>query len=183
MKMKDLSLKDRKKSISKTKTKANRSKEKIYSIAGGILILDQFIKIVVRSHMDLLEEIKIIPNFFSLYYVENKGAAFSILGSKTLLLIVISVVCIVILDRYIAKEEKFTKLSICSLGLILGGIFGNLIDRIWYHSVTDYLSFSIAGYSFPVFNLADIAITLGVALFILAMITEEKTSKERKIGW
>lgn len=140
-----------------------KSKEDIYKITCIVLVLDQFIKFIVNKFMELNKSIEIIPNFFRLYYVKNKGAAFSILENNTILIIVVSVIFIVILDYYIRHEKDFTKLSILSLGIIMGGIFGNLIDRIIYHSVIDYLSFL----DFPIFNLADICICVGVGLLII----------------
>ena len=153
-------------------------RQKIYEITSIVLMLDLFIKIIVSHNMKLNTSIDIIPNFFSIYYVQNTGAAFSILENNTLFLIIISVVFIVILDRYIKKENNFTKLGIISLGMIMGGIFGNLIDRIIYHSVIDYLSFTVLKYNFPIFNLADIGITVGVALYILSLILERKTQED-----
>ena len=153
-------------------------KQNIYVITSIILMLDQIIKIIVMHNMKLNTYIKIIPNFFSIFYVKNTGAAFSILEDSTILLIIISVIFVVIIDRYIKKEEHFTKLSVISLGMILGGIFGNLIDRIIHHSVIDYLSFTVLKYNFPIFNLADIGITVGVALYILSLILERKTQIE-----
>jgi signal peptidase II len=152
-------------------------KEDIYKITSIVLILDQIIKIIVTHNMKLNTSIHIIPNFFSILYVENTGAAFSILEDNTILLIIISALFVVVLDRYIKKEEKFTKLGIVSLGMIMGGIFGNLIDRILRHSVIDYLSFTVLKYNFPIFNLADIGITVGVGLYILSLILERKTQK------
>ena len=149
-------------------------KQDIYKITAIVLMLDQFIKIIINHNMKLNTHIGIIPNFFSIFYVRNTGAAFSILEDSTILLVIISVVFVVILDRFIKKEEHFTKLGIISLGMIMGGIFGNLIDRIIYHSVIDYLSFTVLKYNFPIFNLADIGITVGVALYILSMILERK---------
>lgn len=155
-------------------------RQKIYEITSIVLMLDLFIKLIVTHNMKLNTSIDIIPNFFSIYYVQNTGAAFSILENNTLFLIIISVVFIVILDRYIKKENNFTKLSIISLGMIMGGIFGNLIDRIIYHSVIDYLSFTMLKYNFPIFNLADIGITVGVALYILSLILERKTQNQHE---
>lgn len=149
-------------------------KQDIYKITAIVLMLDQFIKIIINHNMKLNTHIDIIPNFFSIFYVRNTGAAFSILEDSTILLVIISVVFVVILDRFIKKEEHFTKLGIISLGMIMGGIFGNLIDRIIYHSVIDYLSFTVLKYNFPIFNLADIGITVGVAIYILSMILERK---------
>ena len=149
-------------------------KKYVYSISFIVLILDQIIKLMITNTMKLHQEITIIPNFFSLYYVENPGAAFSILGNQTLLLIIISVMCLILIKEYIKKEKDFTKLSIISLGMIIGGTIGNLFDRILYKAVIDYLSFNIFEYSFPVFNLADIAITVGAGLLLLSYILENK---------
>lgn len=147
-----------------------KNKEKIFEISAVLLMIDQVLKIIVNHNMTINEEIRIIPNFFSLLYVKNTGAAFSILNNNTSFLIILSVVFILVLDRYIKKEEKnFDKLSIISLGMILGGIFGNLIDRIIHHGVIDYLSFIIFKYDFPIFNFADICITIGVLLLIIDM--------------
>ena len=146
-----------------------KSKEDIYKITCIVLVLDQFIKFIVNKFMELNKSIEIIPNFFRLYYVKNKGAAFSILENNTILIIVVSVIFIVILDYYIRHEKDFTKLSILSLGIIMGGIFGNLIDRIIYHSVIDYLSFL----DFPIFNLADVCICVGVGLLIISEIIKK----------
>lgn len=155
-----------------------KNKEKIYSISAIIIMLDQMIKLLIKSKMTLTEEITIIPNFFSLYYVENTGAAFSILTNKTLLLVLIAIACLVLLDCYITKLLKISKLEIISYGLVIGGIVGNLIDRLLYESVIDYLSFTIFNYNFPVFNLADIAITCGIFLLLYYYIKEELFTKK-----
>ncbi|MBR2246691.1 MAG: signal peptidase II [Bacilli bacterium] len=159
-----------------------KNKEKVYSVAAILLIIDQFVKLLIKTKMKVLTEIKIIPNFFSIYYVKNKGAAFSILNGKTYIFIIVAILLLFLIDRYL-KEEKFTKLSIISLGMIIGGIVGNLIDRLLYHSVIDYLSFNIFGYNFPVFNIADIGITVGCLLYIIELIRRsinESKSRSRK---
>ena len=154
-----------------------KNKKFIYTIAMGFMLLDQLIKLIVTANMNLHDEISIIPNFFSLYYIKNTGAAFSIFGNKTLFLIIISLICLIVIKNYIKKLKSVTNLSIISLGLMTGGIIGNLFDRILYKSVIDYLSFNFFGYSFPVFNLADIGITVGAALLILDLIIEDKKKK------
>jgi signal peptidase II len=154
-----------------------KNKKFVYTIAMGFMLLDQLIKLIVTANMNLHDEISIIPNFFSLYYIKNTGAAFSIFGNKTLFLIIISLICLIVLKNYIKKLKSVTNLSIISLGLMTGGIIGNLFDRILYKSVIDYLSFNFFGYSFPVFNLADIGITVGAALLILDLIIEDKKKK------
>ena len=155
-------------------------KKLIYTIASIILLLDQLIKVLVVNNMKLHQEIEIIKNFFSIYYVKNTGAAFSILGNQTLLLIVVSCLCLIIIKEYIKKEKNITTLSMLSLGLIVGGTLGNLFDRIIYHAVIDYLAFDIFKYSFPVFNLADIAITVGTTLLVIAYIIENRTGDKNE---
>ena len=150
----------------------------IYSISFIVLLFDQFIKLIVMNNMKLHQEITIIPEFFSIYYIENTGAAFSILGNQTLLLVLVSVVCLMLMKEYIKKEKEMTSLSIISLGMIIGGTMGNLFDRILYKAVIDYLAFDIFKYSFPVFNLADIAITVGAALLLLSYFIENKKKKK-----
>jgi len=151
-----------------------KNKEKVYSIAAIVLMLDQLMKVLIKSKMFLHQEIKVIPNFFSLYYIENQGAAFSILQRQSFLLILISILCLVMIDRYISKEKDFSKLSICSLGIILGGIVGNLVDRILYQKVIDYISLTVGSYSFPVFNIADIGITIGILMLFIESIWKKK---------
>lgn len=150
-----------------------KNKEDIYKILTIVLIIDQGIKLIVQQKMVLNQVITIIPKFFSLCYVQNTGAAFSILKDSTVLLTIIAAVILAILSEYIKKEKHFSKLAILSFGLLTGGIVGNMIDRILHHAVIDYLSFEFFSYSFPIFNAADIAITVGVCLLIVDMWKEK----------
>lgn len=150
------------------------NKGKMYFITCIVLLLDQIVKIIVNNCMTLYDEIKIIPNFFSIYYVKNTGAAFSILENNTTFLIFLTVIFILIIHKYIKNETNITKLSSISFGLILGGMFGNLIDRIIHAGVIDYLSFEFFSYGFPIFNIADIGITLGVSIMLIEMLLEKK---------
>lgn len=144
-----------------------KKKEKVYSVASIVLMLDQFVKLLVRKNMSIGQEITIIPKFFSLYYIKNTGAAFSILKNQSIILIIISIVMIYLINKFIITEKKINYFQLINIGLILGGIFGNLIDRIIYRGVTDYLSFTIFSYDFPVFNFADMAIMIGTILLII----------------
>ncbi|MBQ3298183.1 MAG: signal peptidase II [Bacilli bacterium] len=155
------------------------SRENIYKITSIILMLDQFIKIIINRYISLGSSVPVIPNFFSIMNLKNTGAAFSILEDSTVLLVIISVIVIVLLDRSIKKISKFEVLEEISLGLIMGGIFGNLIDRIIHHGVIDYLSFKIFGYSFPVFNLADMAIVIGVGLYLIEIIKDKQRIRSK----
>ncbi len=149
-------------------------KDKLYTITLIGIIIDQVTKYIVKANMHLLEKIIVIPNFFSISYVENSGAAFSILERDSYLLIFISLGVLLYLVNYINKEEKHLNLLYStSLGMILGGIVGNLVDRILYHEVTDFLAFKIFNYNFPVFNFADVLIVVGVIILIVGFIKEE----------
>ena len=158
-----------------------KNKNYIYTLASAFMLLDQIIKLIVINNMDVSREIKIFPNFFSLYYLRNTGAAFSIFGNKILFLIIISIICLIVLKNYIKKLQRVTNLTIISLGILVGGIIGNLFDRVLRQAVIDYLSFNFFGYSFPVFNLADIGITIGALLLIIDLLIEEKEKKISKV--
>lgn len=143
------------------------SKSKIYGICSIFLIIDQIIKLLVITNLKLYQEIVIIPDFFKIYYLRNDGAAFSSFSGMKYLLIIIGILMIFLINKYISKFEKKRKIEIFSLGIILGGIIGNLIDRLLYGYVIDYLSFTIFNYDFAVFNLADIGIVLGIFLLLI----------------
>ena len=155
-----------------------KNKEQAYKITCIILIIDQILKNIVKTKMSLNQEIVLIKNFFSINYLKNTGAAFSILTNQTLILIIISFIIIFALDRFLTKEKNLNNLSVISIGLILGGIFGNLLDRIIYKGVIDYLSFRIFSYNFPVFNFADMAITIGTFLLLFNMVKEDIQNKK-----
>jgi len=158
----------------------NKNKEKILSISAIIIMIDQIIKILISSKMKLNQEIEVIPNFFSIMFVKNKGAAFSILQDQKILLVIISLVVLFFLNKYIDKTKLLNKFSIISLGFIIGGIIGNLLDRLIQDGVIDYLSFQFGKYFFPVFNLADSFIIIGIILMLVGIIKEEKEEKQVK---
>lgn len=145
----------------------------VYLTSSIVLLIDQIVKLLIKINMNLNEEISIISNFFSIQYLKNTGAAFSILENQTILLVVTSIICISVIVYYLKKEENLTPLMSISFGLILGGIFGNLIDRIINQGVIDFLSFKIFKYNFPVFNIADIGITIGVFLLLIIYISRD----------
>ena len=152
-------------------------KKIIYLIAGIGIIVDQITKFLASIYLD---NIDIIPAFFSLTYVENKGAAWGILNNSTIVLVGISVIVLLLISKYISSTIEFTKLSVVSYGLLIGGIFGNLIDRIFRGFVIDFLNFNILGYNFPVFNIADTMIVIGVILMFIEVIGDTYGNKSRK---
>lgn len=156
-------------------------KSKIFSIYLITCIIDQIVKLVLRFNMEVGDSIDIIPNFFKLEYLQNTGAAFSSFEGMRYVLIIVSLIIFMLIIKYIKKNEISRKTEIISLGMILGGLVGNLIDRVLCGYVIDYLSFNIFGYSFAVFNLADSFIVVGVILLTIDMILVE-VEKRKKNG-
>ncbi len=148
-------------------------KDQIYWLSLLGLILDQLIKRFVTKHLLLGKVVSIIPNFFALRYVQNTGAAWGIFGDSALLLSIVSAIFLIILNLYLSKETHFTKQSIIGYGLLIGGVLGNLVDRILHGYVIDFLDFNIINYNFPTFNFADILIVVGVFLIIIEIVRGE----------
>lgn len=134
-------------------------KEKLYKISVITIIIDQLIKLFIKTN--ITKDIVIIPKIFKITNVINTGAAFSILKNNNTLLILITIIILVLLNYYIKKNN--IENDYFELGIILGGIVGNLFDRLLYNGVIDYIEIS----NFPVFNLADSLIVLGIILLII----------------
>lgn len=137
-----------------------------------IILLDQISKNIVSSIFSLGRSIKVIKDFFYLTYVHNFGGAWSIFNNRVPLLVIATFIIIFILIKYMAKF-KINKRNTLAFGLLFGGIISNLIDRICFGYVKDFLDFKIFNYNYPVFNIADIAIVVGVFLMIIAIIKGE----------
>ncbi len=148
-------------------------KDSIYVVTLIGIILDQMIKFIIRGQMELFQTISVIPNFFAITYIQNRGAAWGIFQDATIFLIFISFLFFYFLLKYIQEEKDWNWIKTISFGMLLSGVIGNLFDRILYHGVTDYLDFHIFGYSFPIFNLADIFIVVGVFLLIILWMRSE----------
>ena len=131
------------------------------------LIIDQITKILVVNSLVPGENIEIIKNIFSIIYTINTGAAFSILLGKRIFLIVVAILIIGILLYYIKKNKVDGKLNIIAFSLIIGGSLGNLIDRIVRGYVVDFISIKLGSYNFPIFNVADTLIVVGVFLLLI----------------
>ena len=144
-----------------------------------LLCIDQISKLLVVNLLTKTDSITIIKNFFYLTYINNDGAAFSILVGKKIFLILIAVLVIVMLIRYIKKNNIQNKLEVVSISLIIGGSLGNLMDRVVRGYVIDFLDFKIFNYNFPIFNLADTFIVIGVILLLLKEIRKENNLDSR----
>ena len=146
--------------------------KKIFCVAVIALFLDQMSKFLISIFFHIGEQYRIIKNFFSFNFIENYGAAWSILSGNVDLIIIASIVALIIIYRYIYNFQT-NKRNNLAFGFIIGGIFGNLIDRIFLGYVRDFLSFKLFGYNYPVFNLADSFIVIGVLLLIIAIVKGE----------
>ena len=140
-------------------------KKNIYILAIVLFVLDQFTKYLVEEY--LISTVSILGTFFTLEKVHNIGAAWGILGGSTFFLVLISAIALIVLNEYLRQEKKFSKISVLGYGLLMGGILGNLIDRILYGYVIDFLSFRFGSYQFPVFNFADMGIVIGIGFLFI----------------
>ena len=136
-----------------------------------VLVLDQATKAIVERTMTLYESIPLLP-FFSLTYVRNTGAAFGILGElspavRLPLFVAVTIGAVWALVSYLREVRPEESSIAVALGGILGGAAGNLVCRLRYHEVVDFLHLHYRGYDWPMFNVADSAITVGVGLVLL----------------
>jgi len=154
--------------------------KKTYIIALVCILIDQIIKNILINAIEVGTSVPIIKNFFNITIVMNDGAAFSILRSKTLFLIATSLIVIIININYLKKLDNSKKLERSIYGILLGGIIGNLIDRIIYKAVIDYLDFSIFSYPFPIFNFADICIVVSIIIIVILALKEEKNGNKSR---
>ncbi len=147
-----------------------------------VIMLDQVTKWFIEHYMYVGESIPIIDNFFYITSHRNRGAAWGILQGQMWLFYVITVVVIIGIIIYLQKNAKGKKLLGVSLALMLGGAIGNFIDRVFRQEVVDFIHTYIFSYNFPVFNIADSALVIGVGLLIIQMLLEERKSKEKTNG-
>lgn len=148
----------------------------VYIIGATILVIDQLLK------MFITKELTIINNVFYINPVSNSGAAWSILHGRPMLLIIVSIIMLFVLLRYQSFFEMNKKNKI-AFGLIYGGLLGNLLDRVIFGYVRDFIEIIIFNYEYPIFNIADASLVIGVILLVIAIIKgedcNEKNSSKR----
>lgn len=135
----------------------------MFGAASLVLILDRITKHIFFTILSQGQSIKILPNIFHITLVLNKGAAFGVFRGQRTIFILLSILTIALIIFYIGKNRQKGVLLPLALGLILGGAIGNLIDRIRFGYVIDFLDFRI----WPVFNIADSALTIGAVILAL----------------
>jgi signal peptidase II len=145
----------------------------------GILLMDRWTKTLVVQKLALYQRVEVIRGFFSLTHVRNTGGAFGIFGGEkrgfgSLLFVIISLIAIGAIIYLFMKIREGEKTLALSFSLILSGAIGNLIDRLHYGEVIDFLDFHIAAYHWPAFNVADSAICIGIGLVALELLIRDK---------
>ena len=143
-----------------------------------VLLLDQWTKHLVQERLFLHQTVEIIPKFFNLIHVRNTGGAFGIFGGErggigSILFVIISLIAIGAILFLLVKTREDEKTLFFSLSLVLAGAIGNLIDRLRFGEVIDFLDFYLLSYHWPAFNIADSAICIGIGLMAIELLIRD----------
>ena len=153
-------------------------KKKIYVVSLIFFLFDFLSKLLVICFYSKFPVV-VIKNFFVLDKVTNEGAAFSLFSGYVFVLVLISIFVLYYVNKSIINDIR-SKTGILGVSMLIGGILGNLFDRVFYGKVIDFLSFNIFGYMFPVFNLADTFICVGVGLLIIEFLRGDINGNKSK---
>lgn len=146
-------------------------------LAAFLVVLDQLTKIAVIQYIPKHEAIPVIKGLFNLTYITNPGAAWGIMSGKGHLLLGISIVVLVIIIYFLRSLTEGCMERYFALFMIMSGIIGNSIDRLWRQEVVDFLDFYIGTHHWPSFNVADSAITIGVTIYIISSLFRVQNKK------
>ena len=152
-------------------------------IAISVVVLDRITKKLIAEKLGLHESIPVIPGFFRITHVENRGAAFGLFADspsqwKIALLVLFSIIALAIVVAMLWRNSHAMNTTAVALSLILGGALGNLWDRLVSGKVVDFLLFYIRQYQWPAFNVADSAIVVGAGLLVLEILFAKSPAKE-----
>ncbi|MHA6484709.1 signal peptidase II [Paenibacillus sp. strain BS8-2] len=151
-----------------------------YLLAVIVLVVDFITKKMIATKMEIAEEISVIGNFFVITSHRNRGAAFGILQEQQTFFIIITSVILIGLIVYIQLMRKTGKaILLTGLALVLGGAVGNFIDRVRFGEVVDFFKFNFGDYTFPIFNVADSGIVIGVGLILLDTLLSARDEKKK----
>jgi signal peptidase II len=158
-----------------------------FLIAFFVVLLDRLAKLSVERNISLHDSISVIPGFFRLTHVENRGAAFGLFADapsewKIAVLVLFSLVALVIVSALLWKNSHVMTTTGVGLALILGGAVGNLWDRLVSGHVVDFLLFYIGQYQWPAFNVADSAIVIGAGLLVFEILFTKAPAHEKVSG-
>lgn len=137
----------------------------IFSTALFVIILDQLTKFLIKQNFELNQSFPIIKNILHFNYITNTGSAFGLFKGYNLFFVFFSIIVIIVIYMYLNRIKNNEKLMQFSIGLLLGGTIGNLIDRTLYGYVIDFIDFRF----WPVFNIADSAVTISVIFLVFVL--------------
>ncbi len=143
-----------------------------------VVILDQLTKQLIKAHFYLTESIMILGDFFRFTYIENPGMAFGLQIAGPLFFTVFSAIACVVIFYFLYRLRTEPLLPRLALALVLGGAIGNLIDRALYGKVIDFLDVGFGTTRWPIFNIADIAVTIGMIILISVVLFEKDAQQE-----
>ncbi|EGQ1630286.1 signal peptidase II [Staphylococcus pseudintermedius] len=138
-----------------------------------ILIGDQLTKFIIRTQMTLGESFAVVPKFLYITSHRNNGAAWGILSGKMTFFYIITIIVLIALIVFYIKEAKNNMLMQIAISLLFSGALGNFIDRVSSGEVVDFIDTVIFGYDFPIFNVADASLTIGVVLLIIVLLKDQ----------
>ena len=143
---------------------------KILSVSSFVVIVDRLTKFILFRNLSEGESIRVVPGLFHITLVLNSGAAFGLFKDCGAFFAIASILAIVLISIYICRGGCKDLLMLAALGFVLGGAAGNLIDRILFGYVIDFLDFRI----WPVFNIADASITIGAFILALRLVFDKR---------
>ena len=146
-------------------------------VAIVILIIDQLTKKIITATMNIGDSYEVIPHFLNITSHRNNGAAWGILSGKMGFFYIITLIILAVLIIFYIKETKYNAFMQVAISLLFAGALGNFIDRLFNGEVVDFIDTNIFGYDFPIFNIADSSLTIGVIFVIIALVKDE-TKKE-----
>lgn len=146
-------------------------------LAAFLVVLDQITKIVVVQYIPKHDAIQVIPGLFNLTYITNPGAAWGIMSGKGHLLLGISIAVLIMVIYFLRSLTEGCLERYFALFMIISGIIGNSIDRLWRQEVVDFLDFYISTHHWPSFNVADSSITIGVTIYIASSLFRTQMKK------
>jgi signal peptidase II len=149
-----------------------------------VVLVDQVSKLAVRFYLEYGRPYPVVGDFFKLTYIENPGMAFGIQFGGQVFFTTFAALATVVIVVYIFRVRSERFLLRFALALILGGAIGNLIDRLLYGKVVDFLEFGVSGLRWPIFNLADSAVSIGMILLIFLILFDRslKESNDEKLS-
>ena len=146
-------------------------------VAIVILIIDQLTKKIITATMNIGDSYEVIPHFLNITSHRNNGAAWGILSGKMGFFYIITLIILDVLIIFYIKETKYNAFMQVAISLLFAGALGNFIDRLFNGEVVDFIDTNIFGYDFPIFNIADSSLTIGVIFVIIALV-KDATKKE-----